>query len=206
MGNSDGIFLQFYILIEIFIIINDAKVSVLILSVEKHNKTFICLYFISTFSYCNWDLFVFDVSKSGISQRSWLVNRTNDLLLDPNQTHQRRIKESHKWHHTPPDRSNSSSSSSHLQRSARSCHLITVLQHPSVKPLKRSYLALTPAEWEWKFSQLLTVTVVLLQQVPIGCDRSPSLISHQAGALGPTADRISGPPRPAESPRPITTN
>lgn len=99
-----------------------------------------------------------------------------------------------------------SSTRCHFQRSAHSCHLITALRHPSVKPLKRSYLALTPAEWEWKFSQLLTVTVVLLQQVPIGCDCSPSLISHQAGALRPTADRISGPLRPAESPRPITMN
>lgn len=100
----------------------------------------------------------------------------------------------------------SPSSHSYLQRPTHSCHLITALRHPSVKPLKHRYLALTPAERGWKFSQLLTVTVVLLQQVPIGFDCSPSLISHQAGALGPTGDRICGPPWPSESPRPITMN
>ena len=147
----------------------------------------------------------------GIWIVGWQKKKLNDklewTLLDTNQTHVWWINESHQWHHRIPGRSNFyHPPASPLQRSTHSCHLIMALQHPSVKPLKRSYLALTRAEWEWKFSQLLTVTVVLLQQVPIGCDRSPSLISHQAGALGPTADRISGPPRPRESPRPITTN
>jgi len=100
------------------------------------------------------------------------------------------------------------STGSHLQRFTR---IVVIWSRgcdtsPSNRSDALTLLILTPAEWEWKFSQLLTVTVVLLQRAAIGCDRSPSLISHQASAFGPTAGRISGPPRPTESPRPIITN
>lgn len=65
----------------------------------------------------------------------------------------------------------------------------------AVTPLRQaSPTTLLSAERKWKFPQLLTVTAVLLQPLPIGCHRSPSLISRQAGALRATAARISGPP------------